>query len=258
MSNIQSLALATFTTMLERAKAYRANPEKTLDTGAFYNGYGICDNIGRCLAPGAREEKMSLIKDNMIRRLPSYSGNYHYPVKHPDPKPGRTQSEAADNAWCEFSDKWLDGYGANRLQQLIELVDMIRDQWDDKFAERMTPATRVGIVPNVTIVRHVETQELYTLSRDDDSTDPYFLPIGKSEDHRRSIDLRYIEILPVSEIGKRSVKSFINEIKKASEKRAKLEAQIEKLNKARQEIISNVSVLDYHLADQHGVKRIAA
>lgn len=257
MSDIQQQALATFTTMLQRAIAYRANPQEN-DQSTFYTGYGICDNISRCMPDSAREERMSLVKDNIIRRLPSYSGNYHYPVKHPNPKPNVTQSQAGDMAWSEFSNKWEGAYGAERLQQLMELVDVIRDKWDNKYGERMTPATRVGIIPNVTIVRHVDNGDLYTLVSDDDSTDPYFLQVGKNMDQRRSIDLRNVEILPMQEVGKRSVKSFINQIKKAAEKRAKLEAQIAELNKQRQLLISQEAVLDYHLGEQHSVKRLAA
>lgn len=87
MSNVhQQHAISTFSTMLSRAIAYRETQE--YDSDLFHPKYGICDNICKCSPDDACDDTMQLIKDNVIRRLPSYSGNYHYPVRHPQLKEG--------------------------------------------------------------------------------------------------------------------------------------------------------------------------
>lgn len=256
MSNVhQKHAISTFTVMLERALKYRENPNDN-DTDFFYPDYGICDNIGRCSPHDADVNIMSLIKDNVIRRLPSYSGNYHYPVLHPSPRDGKDLGDEAENAYCEFSNKWADGYGAERVQQLRELLDHVTNNWDDSFVTTLSPAMRVGIIKDITVVQRKSDGELYTLQYDDGSCDPYFKPLGGTEDDRRSIDLRKIRIIPMEEQPKRSVSGFLKAIDKTIAKRVALEAKLNALRAQIDTLTREEVVLDYNLGKQHNVKRL--
>jgi hypothetical protein len=242
--------------MLSRAEAYRANPGAN-DSDLFYTGYGICDNIARCAPPSADDNILSMVKDNVIRRVPSYSGNYHYPVHHPMPRDGRSLVDEAENAYCEFSNKWADGYGANRVQQLRELVDYVTNQWDDELTQSMTPAKRVGIVKEVTVVQRIVDGDLFVLQYDDGSTDPYFMPLGGTEDDRRSIDLRRIIILPTLDQPERTVAEFLTVHAETVAKRNEIEGQLAAMNAQIEALKREEAVLDYALGQQHGVKRLA-
>lgn len=253
VNTIQSQALATFNTMRNRAIAHR-NGESQSDS-LFYTGYGICDNIHRCMPDGASSDTMALIKDNLIRRVPSYSGNYHYPVNHP--KGGSTQkerSQAADNAWSEFNNKWGGEYGALRLAQLEELIEHIENKWDDSLAKEMTPATRVGLVVGVSLVEYRDGT-IWRFVRDDKSADPYFESVSTS--NQTSLDLRYVTILQMEEdTKKRSVAQFLKEIARQAAKRDKLQAQIAELQKQAAEASQRIAMLDYGLGNAHKVQRM--
>ena len=254
VNTVQSQALATFNTMRNRAIAHR-NGESQSDS-LFYTGYGICDNISRCTSDNASSDVMALIKDNVIRRLPSYSGNYHYPVNHP--KGSSTQkerSQAADNAWSEFNNKWGGEYGALRLAQLEELIEHIENKWDDSLAKEMTPATRVGLVVGVSLVEYRDGT-IWRFVRDDNSSDPYFEPVADSG-NQRCLDLRYITILQMEEdTKKRSVAQFLKEIARQAAKRDKLQAQIAELQKQAAEASQRIAMLDYGLGNAHKVQRM--
>lgn len=254
VNTIQSQAIATFNTMRNRAIAHR-NGESQSDS-LFYTGYGICDNIHRCMPDGASSDTMALIKDNLIRRVPSYSGNYHYPVNHP--KGGSTQkerSQAADNAWCEFNNKWGGEYGALRLAQLEELIEHIENKWDDALAKDMTPATRVGLVVGVSLVEYRDGT-IWRFVRDDKSADPYFESVTTS--NQTSLDLRYVTILQMEEDNKkRSVSQFLKEIARQAAKRDKLQAQIAELQKQAADASQRIAMLDYGLGNAHKVQRMA-
>lgn len=256
MSNVhQQHAINTFTTMLSRAESYRHDPLSS-SSDNFYSGYGICDNIGRCKPQGADESVMSMIKDNVIRRLPSYSGCYHYPVKSNKQRDGYTVADEAENAWGNNSDKWLGEYGANRVQQLRELIDYVTNNWRDELAENMTPAKRVGIIQNVTVVRRIPEGDFFTLQYDDSSCDPYFMPLGGTPDDRRSIDLRRIEIVKTEDQPKRSLKSFLKLHAKTVAKREALEMKLKELKAEIETFKREEAMLDYALGQQHGVKRL--
>lgn len=254
MSNVhQQHAISTFSTMLSRAIAYRETQE--YDSDLFNPRYGICDNIPKCATNGASHDTMQLVKDNIIRRLPSYSGNYHYPVRHPQLKEGVSVSDNAENAYCEFDYKWGGDYGLERVKQLEELLDYVKNKWTDKLTENMTACERVGIVKNVTVLQHKDGG-LYTLAIDDGSCDPYFTPLGKNSDHGRSIDLRKLTIVERPEIQKMSVKSFINKIEKHNAKREKIKALIEKMQMEVESLNRDIDLLDYGLTQQHKVQRV--
>jgi hypothetical protein len=252
----QHHAIETFTTMLARAESYVTNPSVN-DSDMFYSGYGICDNIARCSPDGACDTTMALIKDNVIRRVPSYSGNYHYPVKHPAPKENLSHIDAAENAYCEFSNKWTDGYGAHRIQQLRELLDYVTNQWDDALTQTLTPCVRVGIIKDVTVVQRIADGDLYTLQYDDGSTDPYFIPLGGNPDDRRSIDLRRIIILSTVVQQERTVVEFLTIHAATVSKRLAIEASLAALKAEIDALKCEENVLDYALGQQHGVKRLA-
>lgn len=254
MSNVnQQNAISTFSTMLSRAIAYRETAE--YDSDLFNPKYGICDNIPKCTPTSADCDTMALVKDNVIRRLPSYSGNYHYPVRHPELKEGVSVSEHAENAYCEFSYKWADAYGAERVKQLGELVEYVTNNWTDELCKTMTPCQRVGIIANVTVLQHKDGT-LYMLNIDDGSTDPYFTPLGKGSDHRRSIDLRKLHVVEQEEQPKFSVKFFIKKIEKHDTKREQLKARIKQMELEVELLDREIAMLDYGLIQQHKVQRV--
>lgn len=258
MSNIQQQAIATFSTMLSRAIAYRENPSEN-DELLFKPRYGICDNIGRCSPNGTSHDTMSLIKDNVIRRVPSYSGNYHYPVRHPNPENGVSQADAAEHAYDNYSQRFEGEYGAERVKQLTEILDYVTNQWDDKLAERQSPASRIGIIKGLTIVKRRDDQSMWVLHSDDDSADPYFLPLGSSDrDDRCAISLHRLEVLPIPEINKISVSSFVKRMIKAKKKREELEKKLKAIHIDIAKSQQAEQVLAYHLGKQHGVQILEA
>lgn len=250
-SPIQQAALDTFNAMRTRAIACRANDGMTVDDNLFYTGYGICDNIHRCTPNGVNSDTMALIKDNIIRQVPSYSGNYHYPVNHPD----EVGKEAAESAWNRFNNKWKGTYGANRLQQLEELIHHIEHKWDESLAKEMTPAQRVGLIVDVTVVQYKDGS-LWKFTRDDGSSDPYFTSMATG--NQTSLDLRYIEVLPMDmeETNSLSVAEFLQRIEETVKAKIDLEAQVKALQLQIAEAASRVVMLDYNLATTHKVKRI--
>lgn len=249
-SKAQRQALATFKTM--RGRAQQILNGENVSEELFYTGYGICDNISRCRPSDANTEQMAMIKDNLIRRVPSYSGNYHYPVSCPN-NPG---VDGADSAWSNNSNKWTGGYGKNRLTQLEELIYAIQNNWDEKLTEEMTPATRVGLIQGVSIVTRKSDKSLWTFTHDDRSSDPYFEPVGGGD--RRSIDLRHIEIMPLADFTneQRSVAEFLAEIATKQKEQEAIQAQIAALQKTLQKATTEVTLLDYGLRTVHKVQRL--
>lgn len=263
MSNVtvkQQYAIDTFTVMLERAKAYRNNPQ-TNDSDLFYPRYGICDNIDRCRPQGSNFSEMSNVKDNVIRRLPSFSGAYHYPVRAPGTQSSSSEvmAEEAERAFDCSGDKWEGEYGAERLQQLTELLEFVKTQWTDTLVTNMTPAQRNGIDTD-TVLQHKETGKFYMLYNDDESLDPYFYPLGTPEadrrDNRQSIKLSRLRVLKGENVGNMSVKSFIARIKRKEKEKQKLQAKLNALQEQIDSLTGDVGMLDYELGKQHGVKRL--
>lgn len=251
-TTLQKQALDCFTTMHTRAVASR-NGESMSDS-LFYTGYGICDNIGRCKPQGADVDTLSTIKDNLIRRTPSYSGNYHYPVSCPN---SPNDIDAADSAWGNHNNKWQGAYGANRLKQLEELIELVKTVWDDSLGKDQTPAFRVGLIEGVSIVQwRREPDQMYRFVCDDRSSDPYFERLDGGD--RRSIDLRYITILPMPSVenDSRSVAEFLEAIKAEQDQAKAITAQIEALKKALSQTSTQIAMLDYGLRTVHKVQRL--
>lgn len=252
MSDIQRQALSCFNTMLRRAQLVAAGSEAGDEL--FYTGYGICDNISRCKPNDADTEQLSMIKDNLIRRVPSYSGNYHYPVSCPEnPK----DVDAADNAWSNHRNKWTGAYGANRITQLEELIYIIQNEWKEEYAKEMTPSQRVGLIEGVSVVKRTSNDSLYRFVRDDRSSDPYFESLADGQ--QVSIDLRRITILPMEPVegDTRSVAEFLAAIEAEQKAKADMERQIEELQGALSKIGSTIAMLDYGLRVNHRVQRLS-
>lgn len=249
----QRHAVKTFTTMLERAKLYRENGTRD----GFDPESGICDNIGECRPSGAGYDEMYRVKDNIIRVVPSYSGNYHYPVKHPNPRPNRDISEEAENAWDNNSNKWAGEYGAMRVIQLEELIDHVKTKWNENLVTVLTPAQQRGIIIHETVCQRISNGTLWVMQRDDDSSSPYFIPFGNTgTDGRTDLRLKDLRVLTSIDGKKRTVRAFVNNAKRINTRRERLELQISKMQAQLDEIKGELAMNDYQLAQQHGVKRI--
>lgn len=236
----QDAAIATFSAMLEAAFHYRATGER----GILSPNYGICDNIDYFTPSWADGNKMARVKDNVIRRIPSFSGAYHYPVKGPIlMTPGE--------AWESHRDKWFGDYGFNRITQLQELVDFIRSNWDDSLTMRRTPAERMGWkIGDVGI--HKTNSKAYRFVQDDDTSSPYFEELGSG--NKLFVELSDLERRPPLE--KRSVAAYVKQAKKLVDAKAKLEENIRQMQQALAVLEFDIAQIDCALAEHHGVKRI--
>lgn len=249
----QRHAVKTFTTMLERAKLYRENGSRE----GFDPDSGICDNIGDCRPSGAGYDEMYRVKDNIIRVVPSYSGNYHYPVKSPTPRAGRDIADEAENAWDNSSNKWAGEYGAMRVNQLEELIDHVKTKWNENLVTVLTPAQQRGIIIHETVCQRISNGSLWVMQRDDDSSSPYFIPFGNTgTDGRTDLRLKDLRVLTNIDGTKRTVRGFVNNAKRINARRERLELQISKMQAQLDEMKGELAMNDYQLAQQHGVKRI--
>lgn len=247
-TELQKQAIATFQTMYDHAVMYRNG-----DSNRLNSSYGICDNIDRFAdMAGARVGQMIEVKENLIRTTPIYSGDYTYPVPCPD-------GGSASNAFSNVSNKWNGAYGLNRLTQLGQLVDIIKsDKWSDDLVNRQTPAKRNGLVVG-DVVRYTRSTEpsFWVFRRDDESASPSFHKLTDKDDYT-DIDLNHIVKVDKDEICKpRPVSEFLSELQAQADKKADIERQIAELQKALQGVKGDIAMLDYGLADQHKVKRIA-
>ncbi|WKV20532.1 hypothetical protein 16Q_139 [Pseudomonas phage 16Q] len=252
MSVVQQQAFNCFTTMLRLAQLVAAGNEPGDEL--FYTGYGICDNISRCKTNDADSEQLSMIKDNLIRRLPSYSGNYHYPVSCPEnPK----NVDAADNAWSNHCNKWTGAYGSNRIKQLEELIHVIEHEWKEEYGKGMTPSQRVGLIEGVSVVKRTSNEKLYRFVRDDRSSDPYFESLTDGD--QVCIDLRLITILAMEPVegDTRSVADFLAAIEAEQKAKTEMERQIAELQQAVAKVGSTIAMLDYGLRINHRVQRLS-
>lgn len=249
----QRHAVKTFTTMLERAKLYRENGSRD----GFDPESGICDNIGDCRPSGAGHDEMDKVKDNIIRVVPSYSGNYHYTVKHPNPRAGRDEADEAESAWDNNSNKWSGAYGAQRVIQLEELIDHVKTKWNENLVSVLTPAQQRGIIIHETVCQLISNGSLWVMQRDDDSSRPYFIPFGNTgTDGRTDLHLKDLRVLTSIDGKKRTVRAFVNNAKRINTRRERLELQISKMQAQLDEMKGELAMNDYQLAQQHNVKRI--
>ena len=249
----QRHAVKTFTTMLERAKLYRENGSRD----GFDPESGICDNIGNCRPSGADYDEMHRVKDNIIRAVPSYSGNYHYPVKHPNPRADRDEANEAENAWDNSSNKWSGAYGAQRVIQLEELIDHIKTKWNENLVTVLTPAQQRGIIIHETVCQLISNGSLWVMQRDDDSSSPYFIPFGNTgTDGRMDLNLKDLRVLTNIDGKKRTVRGFVSNANRINARSERLELRISKMQAQLDEMKGELAMNDYQLAQQHGVKRI--
>lgn len=260
MTNVvdfKAMAIATFTTMIERATLSRAGEFN--DSERFNPRYGICDNVYLCMDREIRDkyhDQMLMVKDNLIRQVPSYSGAYHYPVRAPECIGSESAESAAERYWDKGGNRWNGAYGDERLTQAKELLDIITNNWKDEYINRMTPATRLGIYTH-TVVQHKETGLYYSLSRDDDSSDPYFIPYGETNtDNRTSIRLSELQVVKFENLEERSLTSLVSEMKRRLAKRKKVEQKLKELQAQIAEMKRDEIGLEFTLATQHNVKMI--
>lgn len=247
-TNLQKQAVDTFTMMLEAVKLYRADKSANPRPNGLVYNYGICDNIERFAElAGARYGQMSHVKENLIRTVDCYSGEYHYPVKG-------AQGYNASDSFSNITDKWSGEYGDNRTLQLEQLVEAIKTRWTDELAGRLTPVQRMGYVIG-DIFQNTRDQKFYVLRRDDDSNDPGFGPVGSPESEYSWMQLD--QMVKVSGIqDKMEVSEFIAKLKELELQKAEIQRIIEEQQKALAACTSQIAMYDFSLGQQHGVKRI--
>lgn len=246
---LQALAIKTFETMYEHAVAHREGGESHL-----IGTYGICDNISRFSdMASANYSQMAEVKENLIRTTASYSGDYTYPVKG-------VNGRDASNSFSFFDNKWQGEYGLNRLNQLGELVDILKsDKWSDDLVNRQTPAKRHGLkVGDIVKYTHPGRYEntLWVLREDDASRNPSFYRLSDKDDWT-DLSLEYIVKAGEELVKARSVSEFLSELEAQTKVKEDLDRQIAELTKQLQNVVSGIALLDYGLADQHKVKRIS-
>lgn len=250
-TELQKVAVNTFQAMYDAAAAYRRGEPSP--NGCSLNGdYGICDNIDRfARAAGSSEAPMSEVKENLIRQTEIYSGNYTYPV--PCPYGGD-----ASNAFSRHRDKWNGPYGLNRLLQLGQLIELITSgKWDDSMVRRKTPAFRNGLtVGDMVMYTRCTDVTYWILRHDDESTSPSFHRVGDPTDYS-DLDLNYIRKVDNSVNEERSVSQFLEELKVKQEEQDVINKQIAELQAALAGNKNAIALLDFGLASQHKVKRIA-
>ena len=243
LTTLQTAALKTFQSMYNAAVEYRAGRSTTLNTG-----YGICDNIERYAnAAETTTRAMSEVKENLIRNTPSYSGEYNYPVKCP------TGGEA-HAAFNRNSDKWSGDYGLNRLTQLGEMIELIKTQWNDNLVHRQTPAVRNGLSVGDLVIWKRDNS-VWVFQYDDESMSPRFHRLGDT-DARRDIEVSEVKKLDKDSVEKRSVAKFLKAMKATAKKKSALESKMEALKKQLEAATLELAMLDYGLADQHGLKKV--
>ncbi len=244
---LQNMAVNTFQMMYDAAVAYRNG-----DSTRLNHQYGICDNIERFAnAVSANVRQMSEVKENLIRTTASYSGDYSYPVKGVE---GLNPSDA----FCRYSDKWGGEYGANRLQQLGEVIELIKTNWSDDLVNRLTPAKRNGLQVG-DMVRYTgsgrHNSSIWVLRYDDQSSSPSFHRLGEPDNYN-DLDLSHVVKVDSSLTGEHTVGEFLSTIAEKVEAKSALEKQIEDLQKQLASLTGDIALLDAGLAQQHKVKRI--
>lgn len=258
--NYQQIAIETFSNMLERANKFRN--DETLDRELFNSHHGICYHVSLCVPNEHRynetvKDLMTMVKDNTIRATPSYSGNYDYPVRagKPSVKPEDAQ-EDAENEFDRSNCMWSGVYGANRVKQVEEILYIIKNKWSDKFLERMTPCSCLGIIKHETLLKHKETGKVYVLDFDDDTSSPYFKEHGTplNQNGNECIDLNDLIIISVN-IAKKTVRGYVQAMNRNDQQTAKVKAQIEKLQEKMLKLNAEMTSLSSGLLLNHGVKR---
>ncbi len=247
----QEIAIQTFETLIDWAVAYRNDTDNKAPNFEVYSG--ICDNLYFTIPADYRRDGIHRvivnIKNNLICQVPSWSGNYTYPVKG-------TDGDSAERTWDSTREKWLGEYGNYRIEQACEILYMIKNNWNEELTLRLSPAKRLGIIPHLTLLTW--DNRFWLLSEDDDSSCPYFDEIGGRELKHICIDIAAMKIVQTVDSKRRSVKAFLRAIQKAEEKYSKSQAQLKKLEEQSLLLRREMMELEQGLASQHGVKRIAS
>jgi hypothetical protein len=250
-TDLQQTAINTFQAMYDAAAAYRRG-EPSPNATSLNPDYGICDNIDRfARANGSTETPMSEVKENFIRQTEVYSGNYTYPV--PCPEGGD-----ASSAFSRNSNKWNGPYGLNRLVQLGQLIELIKsDKWEDSMVKRKTPAFRNGLTVGDIVVYTRRSEHTYwVFRRDDESMSPSFHKIGEPDDYT-DLDLNYVRKVDKVDVRDRTVSEFLAELKVKQEEQETINKQMAELAALLASNKAAIALLDFGLAAQHKVKRLA-
>jgi hypothetical protein len=246
---LQKNAVDTFEAMLEAVTLYRAAPIANPRPNGLTYSYGICDNIETfARKAGADYSQMAWVKENLIRRVPSYSGEYHYPVKG-------VNGQSPTESFGSITDKWGGEYGANRMLQLGELVHAIKTEWDDSLVGSLTPCRRMGYKVG-DIFQYKDDGELYVLNYDDDSSSPGFGPIGSDISVYSWKDIDKMTKMPVEALPQLQVSEYLEKIKALELQKAEIQRTIAEQSRLLKEVASQINLNDFYLAKQHGVKRI--
>lgn len=244
MSPMQRKAVITFQKMYDAAVLYREGKESQLDSSD-----GICDNIS-LFADLAKtsSSKMHTLKENIIRRTPSYSGQYHYPV------PGTGDKDASDS--FSYLGKWDGEYGANRLKVLGEMIELIKNDWEEDLTSDISSARRLGLrVGDLVMYTRNGESSVWVFRRDDNSRNPSFHRLGNPDSYN-DIDLEYIKRINSKESDEMSVAEFIAKMEEKDAETLAVESQIKALKERLSELNIESAVLDAGLAKQHKVARI--
>lgn len=245
MTALQAKMYENFSKILEAAQKYR---ETNAQSDGFSKGYGICGNIDQ-MFHGDTYVEMERTKDNLVRRVPSYSGKYHYPVAGTEKYDFDAEREF-DN--CE--DFWKGAYGDNRLTQLQEIVDFIASpEWQDDFAKKVfTPAQNLGFV--IGELYTDRASNTYKFSDDDKSVNPYFLDKDDERVYKHLDEFEPPRKAPA--LPKKTVKAYMKMAAKELAEIAKLEARRKELEKELNKHRQALRAVDAGLRTHHGVARI--
>lgn len=247
------VAIEAFSQMLADAEHGRETSEWR---HPFRTSYGICDNIAGYVFKVVGESNpnrhtyhgwINEVKNNLIRRTASWSGEWHYPVPGVDGK-------NAEHCWDYSDNKWADAYGANRVVQLKELIALVQDDavWAERLCDELTAADVLGFKIG-SIYMHKHTNKLWKFERDDGSRNPYFRSVANGES-----DCIYLtELVAVGDtFGERSVPEFLADAAAKVAEISEIEQQIKALKGKLEIAQGSLVMLDMALAEQHKVRRL--
>lgn len=243
---IQSAVLRVLCSIHAAAVEYRATG---VAPSPLAVGSGICWNIDQFTNGDAvLREQTAQVKENLIRATPSYSGEYHYPVKCP-------RGGKAEVAFDKNEDKWAGDYGLLRLTQLEELIACVRENWNDDLAKRsLSPARRTGWKIG-DFGRHRETGAILVLKYDDDTQSPGFGTAGNTD--YSWIDISKIERIKIDPSSTKSVSALVEEADGILAQQRTIQSQLNELTKQLTSLAGDMRLVDFQLAHVHKVRRLA-
>ncbi len=247
------VAIEAFSQMLTDAEHGRITGEYRRP---FRTNCGICDNISDYVFKVVGDANpychtyhrwINEVKNNLIRRTASWSGDWHYPVPGVDGK-------NAEHCWDYSENKWADAYGANRVVQLKELITLVQDDavWAERLCDEQSAADVLGFKVG-SIYMHKQTNKLWKFERDDGSRNPYFRSVANGES-----DCLYLtDLVAVGDtFGERSVPEFLADAAAKAAEISEIEQQIKALKSKLKIAQGSLVMLDMALAEQHKVRRL--